>query len=237
MSDEAMDTGPTSTGGSTVSEADERAPGVEPRPAAAVLHDIMSTARATRRFDDRAVDRTVLRELVEAATWAPSPRNTQPWEFVVVDDSDRRSAIGALLDPRAAEVEAVIPHLKDPEKQRMYQGAADLIRSLGQAPAIIFVCGRAHDYGPEFPAHSMVLSAVYTATQNLLLAARARGLGAAFTTLHLHAEEDIRSILGLPDGVSVEVTVPIGWPTTRFGTLRRRPVDEVLHWNHLGGST
>ena len=205
--------------------------------AVTVLHEVMSTARATRRFDDRPVDRSMLRDIVEAATWAPSPRNTQPWEFVVVDDPTTRAQIGELLEPRAAEVEAVIPHLREPSKQRMYQGAADLIRSLGRAPAIVFVCGRAHDYGPEFPAHSMVLSAAYTAAQNLLLAARARGMGAAFTTLHLHAHGEIRSILQLPDEVTIEVTIPVGWPTTGFGPLRRRPVDDVLHWNQLGGST
>jgi nitroreductase len=199
------------------------------------LHEVMSTARATRRFDERPIDRATLRDIVEAATWAPSPRNTQPWEFVVVDDAKTRAMIGDLLEPRAAEVEAVIPHLRDASKQRMYQGAADLIRSLGRAPAIVFVCGREHDYGPEFPAHSMVLSATYTAAQNLLLAARARGLGAAFTTLHLHANDEIRETLGVPADVTIEVTIPVGWPATGFGPLRRRPVDDVLHWNRLGG--
>lgn len=199
------------------------------------LHEVMRTARATRHFTDRPVDRDLLRHVVEAGTWAPSPRNTQPWDFVVVDDPAVLHEIGAHLEPRAAEVEAAIPRLPDPSKQRMYQGAADLIRSIGTAPAVVFVCGRAMDYGPDFPAHDMVLSAVYTSAQNILLAARARGLGAAFTTLHLHAEPQIRSLLALPPDVSIEVTIPVGWPTRPFGPLRRRPVEDVLHWNRVDG--
>lgn len=201
-----------------------------------VIDDIMSTARATRSFRDESVDRTLLTEVVEAATWAPSPRNTQPWEFIVVDDPEPQGAIGALLEPRAAEVDAAAARLTDPAQQKMFHGASALIRSIGTAPAVVFVCGRATEYGREFPAEEMVLSAVYTASQNLLLAARARGLGAAFTTLHLHAEAGIREILGLEDDLSVAVTIPVGWPTTEFKPLRRRPVDEVLHWNRLADS-
>ena len=196
---------------------------------------VMSTARATRSYRDDAVPRSVLTELVRMATYAPNPRNTQPWEFVVVDDEAERAAIGQLLEPRAAEVDAAADRLRDPAKQRMYRSAARLIRSLGRAPAIVFVCGRPTDYGPEFPAHDMVLSATYTAAQNLLLAARAQGLGAAFTTLHLHAEQPIRELLGLDDSVLISVTIPVGWPVTDFGPVRRRPVEEVLHWNRFGG--
>lgn len=196
------------------------------------IDEVMSTARATRSFLDRPVDRALLTEIVEAATWAPSPRNTQPWEFVVVDDPEPRSRIGAALEPRAAEVDAAAERLDDEAQRKMYRGAAALIRSIGTAPAVVFVCGRATNYGREFPAEDMVLSAVYTASQNLLLAARARGLGAAFTTLHLHAEQEIREVLALPDGVSVAVTIPVGWPTTPFKPLRRRPVGDVLHWNN-----
>lgn len=197
------------------------------------LDEIMATARATRSFLDRPVDRALLTEIVEAATWAPSPRNTQPWEFVVVDDPEPRSRIGALLEPRAAEVDAAAERLDTEAQRKMYRSAAALIRSIGTAPAVVFVCGRATDYGRDFDAEDMVLSAVYTASQNLLLAARARGLGAAFTTLHIHADAAIREVLALPDGVSVGVTIPVGWPTTPFKPLRRRPVADVLHWNHI----
>lgn len=196
------------------------------------VDDVMSSARATRSFQDRPVDRRLLTEIVEAATWAPSARNTQPWEFVVVDDPEPRGRIGGLLEPRAAEVDAAAERLPDETRRKMYRSAAGLIRSIGTAPAVVFVCGRATDYGREFSAEDMVLSAVYTAAQNLLLAARARGLGAAFTTLHVHADSAIHDVLALPDDVSVAVTIPVGWPTTPFKPLQRRPVTEVLHWNH-----
>jgi nitroreductase len=175
----------------------------------------------------------LLEKLIWAATRAPNPRNLQPWEFVVVTEDTQRAAIGALLEPRAAEVEAAIARLEHDWQRRMYQRTADLIRSLGTAPAIVFVCGRRMYFGREFPAEEIVLSAVHTAAQNILLAARALGLGTVFTTLHLHAAEGIRGLLALPDDVRIAVTIPVGWPVREFGPLRRKPLGEVLHWDRF----
>ena len=191
----------------------------------------MGTARAIRQLRADPVPPELLEKLIWAATRAPNPRNLQPWEFIVVTDPGQRAAIGDLLEPRAAEVEQAIVRLKEPWQRSMYQRTADLIRSLGKAPAIIFVCGRVMTFGPEFPAEEIVLSAVHTAAENIILGARALGLGTVFTTLHLHANESIRSLLSLPDDIRIAVTLPIGWPVTSFGTLRRKPVDEVLHWD------
>ena len=197
---------------------------------------VMGTCRAMRELRPEPVPRELLERLIWAATRAPNPRNLQPWEFVVVTDADQRSAIGALLEPRAAEVEAAIVRLEHEWQRRMYQQTADLIRSLGTAPAIIFVCGRVMTFGREFPAEEIVLSAVHTASQNILLAARAQGLGTVFTTLHLHAADGIRRVLSLPDDVRISVTIPVGWPVRDFGPLRRKPVDEVLHWDRFSAA-
>jgi len=195
----------------------------------------MGTCRAMRALRPDPVPRQVLEKLIWAATRAPNPRNLQPWEFVVVTDPGTRAAIGDLLEPRAAEVEAAMARLEHEWQRAMYQRTADLIRSLGVAPAIVFVCGREMTFGREFPAEEIVLSAVHTAAQNILLAARALGLGTVFTTLHLHALEGIREVLALPPGIRIAVTIPVGYPVGSFGPLRRKPVDEVLHWDHFGG--
>lgn len=202
---------------------------------AQLLDSIMGTARATREFREEPVDRGLLTELVRAATWAPSPRNTQPWEFVVVDDRERIAVIGELIGRRADEVEAMMLSLSDPGKRKMFRSVVRLFRGIGRVPALVFVCGRKMDYGSEYTAHDMVLSATYTAAQNLLLAARARGLGGVFTTLHLHIRPRIDELLELPAELSIEVSIPLGWPATPFAPLRRRPVEEVLHWNRFGG--
>lgn len=194
----------------------------------ATLHSI-ATARAVRRFVDAPVDAATLRTLVQAATCAPNPRNVQPWEFVVVTDPARRASIGTAIEPRAREVEAAIPRLRSEERRQVYRSGAALMRSLGTAPALVFVCGHPREYGADFNDREILLSALHTAAQNLLLAARSLGLGGAFTTLHLHAEEAIRSTLELPPEVEIGVTIPIGIPASSTGAVRRRPVDEVLH--------
>ncbi|MGA1053049.1 MAG: nitroreductase family protein [Ilumatobacteraceae bacterium] len=75
-------------------------------------------------------------------------------------------------------------------------------------------------------------SSIYPAVQNLLLAARAEGLGATLTVWHLFDEQRFRKVLGVPDDHGIYAIIPIGRPLGRFGPVRRRPVDEVLHWEH-----
>jgi nitroreductase len=190
----------------------------------------IATARAVRRFRDEAVPRGQLRRLIQAATCAPNPRNVQPWEFVVITDPDRRARIATAIEPRAAEVEAAIPYLRSEARRKVYRAGAALMRSLGSAPALVLVCGHRREYGPDFDDHEILLSALHTASQNLLLAARSLGLGGAFTTLHLHAEDEIRDVAELPDDLVIAATIPVGVPAGIPGPVRRRPVDEVLHF-------
>ncbi len=72
-------------------------------------------------------------------------------------------------------------------------------------------------------------ASIYPGVQNLLLTARSLGLAANMTTWHLMAEGEIKQILGIPRGIHTYALIPIGWPMGSFGTVRRRPVDEVIH--------
>ena len=74
-------------------------------------------------------------------------------------------------------------------------------------------------------------SSIYPAVQNLLLAARAHGLGANVTVWHLFNNADWKRALGVPDDVGIYAVIPVGWPEGNFGPVRRRPVDDVLHWD------
>ena len=95
---------------------------------------------------------------------------------------------------------------------------------------VVFVCGGV-SYPPGQPREQMTWAALYPATQNLLIAARALGLGAALTTLHSIAEQVVRSELGIPDDVLIAATVPVGYAAVSTGPVRRRPVGEVLYRN------
>ena len=90
-------------------------------------------------------------------------------------------------------------------------------------------------YPPGNPEERMVWSACYPAAQNLIVAARALGLGATFTTFQWHAEAVVRGTLGIPDDVKMAALIPVGWPDRPHGPVNRKPVEEVLHWQAWQG--
>lgn len=194
------------------------------------VFEVMATSRAVRRFRDEPVPDEVLRQLVEAATWAPSPQNRQPWEFVVLNDPAALAVAADAIGPRAEELRELGARTSDPARRKMFLDVAALIERLGAVPAIVLVCGRPLEHDSPAGREAMLLSALYGASQNLLLAARAVGLGAVFTTLHVHGEDVIRQRLGIPGGIFIAGTIVLGWPAAPVGRVRRRDVDEVLHW-------
>jgi nitroreductase len=195
------------------------------------VFDILGSARSVRKYEDRPIDRAVLTKIVQAGTFASNPRNTQPWKFIVVDNPVTKENLASFIEPRALEVEKVIPKLETEKQKRLYESAANLIREFAKSPAIIFICGIDTNYGKDFDSREMILSATYAAAQNILVAARASGLGAAFTTLHLHAKKEFESELGLPSDTHIEVTIPIGYPLRPFGPVSRKQIEDVMFWN------
>jgi len=85
-------------------------------------------------------------------------------------------------------------------------------------------------HAPSAAARSQAAS-IYPGVQNLLLAARALGLGATLTTWHLLLEDDFKRVLGIPARVSTYALIPVGWPRGRFGPVSRRPAADAIHWN------
>ncbi|MBS4754559.1 nitroreductase family protein [Nocardioides sp. zg-ZUI104] len=192
--------------------------------------EVMATSRAVRRFADRPVPADLVRQVVEAATWAPSPQNRQPWEFVVLTEPESVGVAARAIGPRAAELREYGARSEHPERRKMFLEVASLVEGLGSVPVLILVCGHPLTHASPAGPEAMLLSALYGASQNLLLAARALDLGAVFTTLHVHGEEAIRAGLGIPDDVVIAGTIALGWPDAVPGRVRRRPVQDVLHW-------
>lgn len=190
----------------------------------------METARAMRHLLPDPVPTALLDRLVFAATRAPSPMNTQCWDFVVVTDHDQRQRLAAGFRDFAVRLDSTLDGLpdEDPSLQRTAMGTRHLVANLAQVPAIIVVTGTLV-YPPNRPRERYTYSAMYAAAQNLLVAARSLGLGATFTTLHEVAEPRFRETLGIPDDRLIGVTVPIGWPARPFGPVKRKPLDAVIH--------
>lgn len=195
------------------------------------LFDAIYTQRAIRSFTPDPVDRADLVRLVEAATKAPSGGNRQPWAFVVVQDRERLDALARFARNGFAAMYEMALARQQPGDPPPLPRLKRMIESFERIPAMIICCvvlrsdqtaGTAGDYGSIFPA-----------VQNLLLAARGLGLGAALTSgWAMRDMDELRSTFAIPANVEPVAFVPVGHPDDdRYGPTTRRPVDEVLHWD------
>lgn len=192
------------------------------------------TARAIRRLRPDPVPRELIRKVCEAGTFAPSGGNRQPWVFVAVDDVEKRRWVAERYRPifqnyireplERAEREGFPAHLR-----RNMQAALHLADHLHEAPVLLFIAGWQRRDGPQFQA-------LYPCAQNVLLACRAVGLGASFTTLHRAFGEECDRLIGLPPDIPSAVMIPIGWPLGKHGVPPREPIDGKLFWNDFDAS-
>ena len=201
------------------------------------LLDAMATTRSIRRFHPEPIPNELLCSVLKAATWAPSGSNTQLWRFVVVRDPEKRRQIGEFY--RAAWDEFYprerLAAETDPARQRMMAGGTHLADHMGtEPPVLVLFCRDAVSVLQSGVPDRIRGASIYPAVQNLLLAARAFGLGGCLTTIHLRYEAEIKALLGFPDGVETFALVPLGYPRDKFGPLRRRPVEEISYLDSWG---
>lgn len=205
----------------------------EPAPQAIrdALYELMNTQRAIRRFKPDPVPDDVIERLIFAATRAASGSNLQPWAFVVVRDAAKRQVIS---DALLAAVEsrggfADLDAIDDPERRRMMRSVNALFRNFASAPVVLIPCL----VSATSPAADGLLagSSIYPSVQNLLLAARAEGLGTLLTTRQPAILDTLRSELSIPDDAMPVAIIPMGYPAVPFGPVNRKPVAEFIHWD------
>jgi nitroreductase len=199
------------------------------------IFDVMGTARAMRYLRDDPVPDELIQTLVWAATRAPSPGNSQLWHFVLVRDRSVLLALGDAVQQVQTARTAGLPPPSDPSEAAIRAGAKHLIDNLARVPLLVVVAAEV-GYPPSAPNESYVASTALPAAQNLVLAARALGLGATFTTFHNFAPDEFREVLRLPGHVRVGAVIPVGWPLGSFGPVRRRPTADVVHFERWGGT-
>ena len=192
--------------------------------------EAMDTAIAMRYFKDEPVPREVLEKLIYYATRASSPGNSQGWEFVVIDDATIKQKIGDVVKAAMGPTFANRPQGLEGVFERMYLGAEHLANNFGSVPAWI-LGGARKVYPPDAPTDAFMYSTIYPAGQNLIVAARAMGLGAVFTTFQMMVEPLLREELAVPEDVHLCLFVGVGYADRKFSKVRRKPVAEVLHWN------
>jgi nitroreductase len=200
------------------------------------LVEAMETQRAVRRLLPDPVDDDTILRAIELATKAPTGSNRQGWEFVVVRDPEVKHQL-ARLNRQAWSVYRRLGKRQagDDATRKIVDAVQWQADHFEEVPVVIVAClhGRAPVFGPPVLASSWYGSA-YPAVQNLLLAARAVGLGATLTTLPLWSVMLARRTLGLPSSVTPVAVVPVGWPQGRYGPTTRKPVADVVHLDRYG---
>ena len=200
---------------------------------------LLSTTRAVRKRLDfnKPVPRELINECLELAIQAPTGSNSQTWRWLVIEDAGQRKALADLYR-RGAEgyltaASEQANETGDAQTQRVFSSAMYLTEHLYEAPVHIIPCVQGRP--PEPVALTMasgLYGSIYPAIWSFQLAARARGLGTALTTLHLIHEKEAAEILGLPDDVLQVALLPLAYTKgTDFKAASRPPVADITHWD------
>ncbi|WP_328357023.1 nitroreductase family protein [Mycobacterium sp. NBC_00419] len=203
------------------------------------LLEAMMTQRAVRRVRPDPVDDAIVLKCIELALRAPTGSNGQNWEFIVVKDQHTKDQ----LAKRYRQPWAIYHKIGqrkiagDESMQKIMRAVQWQVEHFSEIPVLVIPClrGGRPPYVPEpFVAETSFFGSIYPSVQNLLLAARAMGLGASLITMPLWNLTSARKILGLPLNVTPVCVVPLGWPKGRYGPTTRKPVEQVVHLDSYG---
>jgi nitroreductase len=196
--------------------------------------ELLTTTRAVRKRLDltRPVEREVLEECLAVAQQAPSASNRQDWHFVVVTDGERRAGLGDLWRRGGRAYLARAARARDRDTRRLVASVEHLVEHIHEVPVHVVPCIEGRTDGKPVHAQSSRWGSIVPATWSFMLAARARGLGTAWTTFHLRFEEEAAELLGIPyDRVMQAALVPVAYTIgTEFKPARRRPLEAMVHW-------
>ena len=203
------------------------------------LYEAMATQRAVRRLRSDPISGPVLKRIFQAATWAPTGGNVQPFRMVAVTDSEKLSALGQLYSKQwgiyTSSMRAEGEALATPRKKMMEAGDY-LCEHFHSLPLVVVFCFNANHMAitdADLDRPSVVGGgSVYTAVQNLMLAARAEGVGCVLTTLLCFEESAVKTLLEIPDPWGTCAHIPMGYPLLGgYGPTARRPVSKMLYEN------
>ncbi len=205
---------------------------------ASVDHLLTTTRSVRKRLDfDRPVPREVIEECLRIALQAPSGSNTQGWHFVVITDEAKRKKIAdlyrkhfeAYLDSPQREYPEGDPRREKQAKVR--ESATYLADNMHRAPVFIIPCINGRPEGLSAQQQAGLWGSILPAAWSLMLALRSRGLGTAWTTIHLGAEKEVAELLGIPDHVTQAVLFPVAYfKGEDFKPAARLPLERVTHW-------
>lgn len=196
------------------------------------IFDVMFSNRAMRRIKPDDLPEDLLRQLIEAANQAPTASNNQNTRWIIVRDAEQKQKLADLnREARRVAYGDPVP-ATDPAMARRQAASKWHTEHLQDVPAHFIACIEFENRPADtFRGGVGTGGSVWPAVQNLLLAARALGLGAVPTTLPLMDREAAKAVLGLPGNVDPFCLIPVGYPMGNFGPVTRKPIDEILRWD------
>ena len=210
---------------------------------------VLKTTRSVRlRLDfERPIEASVIEECLEIALQAPTASNSQQWQWVVITDPEKVAGVAEVYR-KSFEVLAARPPEERPsygaedsrtqQSEGVTRSATYLAAEMHRCPALLLACisGRVEDLGPM--AQAGVYGSILPGAWSFMLAARARGIGMAWTTLHIRHEDEVAELLGIPADVTQAALFPMAYFTGEdFRPAPRVPLEQVVHWNGWGQRT
>ena len=207
---------------------------VERRLDAMSVGEAMTTQRSIRRIHPDPVAPGIVRRLIELGMEGPTGSNAQSWEFIVINGEDRKARFAEQYRRAWKLYGGLGKRLRtDEQTQRIMRAVQWQVDRFEQVPVLVVPCLHTSTRPPLVPmpaiADSSHYGSIYPSVQNILLGARAIGLGASLVTLPLWSGIVSRRILGLPLNVEPTCVICLGWPIGRYGPKARKSVDDVLH--------
>jgi nitroreductase len=211
------------------------------------IYEAMRTLRAVRRLKPDPIPDDLLHRVLEAASWAPTGGNQQPWRIIAVKDREKKARLGSWYAERwsafskmyRSSIPADMPEEARKRMLRTIAAGDYLANHFGETPVIVIFC-----FNPKQMAITDAKQnrpsvvgggSVYPSVENLLLACRAEGLGCVLTTLLCEVEPQVKELLGIPEGWGTAAAIPIGYPVGGgHGPLIRRPVRDLTYIDSWG---
>jgi nitroreductase len=207
-------------------------------------NELLSTTRSVRKRLDfsRPVEPEVIRECLELAVQAPTGGNRQGWQFVVVTDPEQRKRLGAIYHKgyqlyRQQTAASYNASSLTPEQaatlMKVRESSDYLADHMQDAPVLLVPCMMGRVDGASSQQQAGFWGSILPAVWSFMLAARERGLGTAWTTIHLFYEQEAAEVLGIPyEQVTQAALIPVAYTLgTDFKPAPRKPLDSILHWN------
>lgn len=210
----------------------------------ASIDHLLTTTRSVRKRLDftRPVEPEIIEKCLEIAIQAPTASNRQHWHFLIVTDAEKRATIGryykeAFEQYRGPRREQQLTPTDPYQVQmaRVIDSARYLAEHMHEVPIMVIPCIEGRPESPAPTAQAGLYGSILPATWSLMLALRARGLGSAWTTLHLRYEKEVAHLLDIPDNITQAALLPIAYfKGSDFKPANRRPAEALTYWNVWG---